>query len=77
MRARQLIDSASFGPASLKVIGQAFDRAWASIAGNFSDTQKEAARLTLANALLSVATDDSRDAEALKDEALDAMRRRH
>jgi hypothetical protein len=32
--------------------------------------------LTLANALLSVATDDSRDVEALKDEALAAMRRR-
>jgi hypothetical protein len=41
MKARQLIDNASFGPAALKVIGQAFDEAWVAIAANFSDTQKE------------------------------------
>jgi hypothetical protein len=32
MRARQLIDTASFGPDALKVIGEAFDAAWAEIA---------------------------------------------
>jgi hypothetical protein len=31
MTARQLIDSASFGPATLKAIGQAFDAAWQDI----------------------------------------------
>jgi hypothetical protein len=35
MGARQLIDNASFGPDALKVIGDAFDAAWAEIAGWF------------------------------------------
>lgn len=37
MRARQLIDGAAFGPDALKAIGQAFDEAWAKIAGNFGN----------------------------------------
>jgi hypothetical protein len=74
MKARELIDGASFGPESLKVIGRAFDEAWASIAGNFSDEEVAAARLRLANAVLSLANAGSRDADALKKEALEAMR---
>jgi hypothetical protein len=30
-----LINGASFGPDTLRVIGQAFDEAWEAIAGNF------------------------------------------
>ena len=75
MKARELIEGASYGPEALKAIGRAFDEAWASIAGNFSDDQIEAARLRLANALLAVAKDNSRDVEVMKREALDQMRR--
>ena len=72
MKARQLIDGASYGPETLKAMGQAFDEAWQSIAGN--DPQDiERARLRLANALLSVTAEDSRDVEALKRGALQAM----
>ena len=74
MEARGLIEGASYGPEALKAIGRAFDEAWASIAGNFSDDQIEAARLRLANALLAVAKDNSRDVEVMKREALDKMR---
>jgi hypothetical protein len=74
MKARALIDGASFGPDALKVIGRAFDEAWVSIAGNFSAEQTAAARLRLANAVLSVADEDSRDVEALKQRALEVMR---
>ena len=35
MKARQLIDGASFGPDALKAIGAAFDAAWAEIANDF------------------------------------------
>jgi hypothetical protein len=35
MKARPPIDTASFEPELLKALGQAFDGAWASIAGNF------------------------------------------
>jgi hypothetical protein len=37
MKARKLIDGASFGPETLKVVGQAFDEAWTQIAGNFGN----------------------------------------
>jgi len=48
---------ASFGPEALRAIGQAFDAAWAEIAGNFgSDPQNiERARLRLARAMFSIA----------------------
>ena len=75
MSAKRLIDGASFGPDTLRVIGQAFDAAWADIAGNFGGhpVQVEAARLKLANAILSMANEDSRDAEELKRTALERM----
>ena len=62
--------SASFGPATLKVMGLAFDQAWAEIAPNFdSDSQQsQLIRLVLAKAILRVATDESRNVEALKNE---------
>ena len=64
-----------FGPDALKAIGHAFDEAWAEIAGNFGNEPAviESARLKLAEALLSVADDDSRDVEALKQAALQRM----
>jgi hypothetical protein len=77
MKARGLIDGASFGPDALKAIGAAFDEAWKAIEGNFgSDPQEvETARLKLANALLSIASNDSRDVEVLKRAALEVMAR--
>jgi hypothetical protein len=74
-KARQLIDGASFGPEALKVTGEAFDAAWAEIASNFGDDpiDIEKARLRLADALLSIADEDSRDAEVLKRAALARM----
>jgi len=75
MKARKLIDGASYGPDALKVIGQAFDEAWQEIAGSFGNDPQdiEAARLRLAEAVLSVAFEDSRDAEILKRAALQRM----
>ena len=75
MNARQLIEGASFGPDALKAVGQAFDEAWTQIAGNFGTEPVviESARLKLAEALLSVADDDSRDVEVLKQAALQRM----
>jgi hypothetical protein len=75
MKARGLIDGAAFGPEAVKAIGQAFDEAWDYIAGNFGDdpTSIELGRSRLAEAMLSVAREDSRDVEALKRGALEAM----
>jgi hypothetical protein len=74
VKAHQLIAGASYGPETLKVIGQTFDGAWAEIAHQFhSPLEIEAARLRLANAILAVAEQDSRDPEELKNLALQAM----
>jgi hypothetical protein len=74
--ARQLINT---GPDALKIIGEAFELAWADIAGNFSyaPAEVEAARLRLATALLSVASENSRDVQTLKIAALQRMARQH
>jgi hypothetical protein len=74
-KARQLIDGASFGPDTLRALGQAFDAAWQEVAGNFGDDAQdiEKARTKLANALLSIADEDSRDVEVLKRAALQRM----
>ena len=71
MSARQLIYGASFGPETLKALGEAFDAAWVELACNFGDPADiENARHKLANALLSVASVDSRDVDVLKRAAL-------
>ena len=74
-RILERLEGISFGPEALKVIGQAFDEAWSDIAGNFGDAaQIEAVRLKLARAILSAASDSSRDVAALKRIGLEAMR---
>jgi hypothetical protein len=72
MDARELIEGATHGPEALKAIGQAFDDAWAQIAGNFGEdpSEIEAARDRLARAVLTVADESIPDAGALKQAAL-------
>jgi len=75
--ALQLIDDAAFGPDALRAVRQAFDQVWSEIAWRFG-TQLvviEAARLKLADTLLSIASDDTRDVEVLKCFALQEMAR--
>jgi hypothetical protein len=74
-RGHQLIDGASFGPEAVKAIGEAFDAAWAEIAGNFGADPEdvEKARQRLAKAMLSVAGEDSRDVGVLRRAALQRM----
>src|SRR3974377_866110 len=49
MKGRGQIDGPSFGPEAVKAIGEAFDQAWAEIAGNFGNipAEIEGARLRL------------------------------
>ena len=77
MKARQIVESGSFGPDTLKVAYQAFDEAWASIAAHFGTDPMaiEAARIKLANAILAVSKDGSRDPNALKQAALAILAR--
>src|SRR5215510_9362684 len=75
--ARQLIDDAPFGPDTSRAIAQAFDEVWSEIAGRFGShlVVMEASRLKLADTLLSIASEESRDVEVLKCFALQAMAR--
>jgi hypothetical protein len=58
-----------------EAIGQAFDKAWIEIAGNFGDEPGDIdrARYRLATAFLSVADEDSRHVDVLKQAALERM----
>jgi hypothetical protein len=75
MKGRGWFGGASFGPEALKAMGAAFDQAWAEIAGDFGNIPFaiESARLRLAEAMLSIATEDSTNVAALKAGALQAM----
>ena len=75
MKARRLIQGATYGPDTLKVIGKAFDDAWSEIGSQFNGLQAQSARLKLARAVLSVAREDSRDPDELKNAALEIMAR--
>jgi hypothetical protein len=75
MKARKLIEGATFDPQQLKVIGKVFDDAWEQIAPGVSSRADavEAARVKLANVVLSLAKNGSQDAERLTEEALKIM----
>ena len=69
-KARQLIAGATYDPMTLKAISQGFDAAWARVAQNYvSPLAAEAARLKLANIVLSLAADGVRDPPNLCDRA--------
>ena len=74
MKARELIkgSGATYGPETLKMIGQAYDDAWSEIASHFTRNglQAQSVRLRLAHAVLAVAREDSRDPVELKNAAL-------
>jgi hypothetical protein len=74
-RLLERLEGTSFGPEALKIVGRAFDEAWSDIAGNFGDAaQIEIVRSKLARAILSAASDNSRDVAALKRIGLEAIR---
>jgi hypothetical protein len=79
MKARTLIDGASFGPDALKAVGQAFDEAWTEISPHFGNDPvvRDGARLALATAILSVSTDTSRDVQVLKRAGLQVIARNY
>lgn len=76
MKARQLLSATSFAPDQLRVLFEAFDQAWATIAAGVGDDPQaiETARLKLANLVLSLARDgDVDDPERLRNAALQLL----
>jgi hypothetical protein len=79
VKARQLIGAATFPPDELKVIFEAFDDAWDELAPDVSARVSaiEAARLSLATIVLSLAAAGPPERSALKTAAVDAFRVKH
>ena len=80
MQARGLIEeNTSFGPDTIKAMGQALDEAWAEIAGNFGGDSAviEGTRMKLANAILAAAGNGTKGVAALKRAAMENMRQNY
>ena len=75
MKARRLIESASYDPEQLKALGQAFDGAWEQIASGVSARPAaiEAARLKLAEIVPGLAKNGNLD-QQLAEAAVQLMR---
>ena len=71
MKARQFLDEGSFDISTRKIINRAFDRAWAILATKYrSPLAIEAARLKLANIVVSLAREGEREPDRLADYAV-------
>jgi hypothetical protein len=72
---RALIGGADFDPDTLAVVSAAFDNAWAEVAPhvNGQPAAIECARTTLADFILGLARNGTRDVQALTDGAVRAM----
>ena len=75
-KASRLFANASFDPSALKMIGEAFDEAWASIGNSIGSdpVSVDAARTRLANIMLGLAKDRQISSERLKETALRLFR---
>jgi hypothetical protein len=68
MKARQLIDEACFDNSTRNMVNRAFDLAWAVLAKKYrSPLAIEAARLKLANIVVSLVREGERKADRLAD----------
>jgi hypothetical protein len=78
MKARQLIQKASYDPAEVKALGQAFDDAWERLAPSISSRPEaiNAARLKLADTILDLAKHDVFDPKWLADATFQIMHSR-
>jgi hypothetical protein len=75
MKARQLLAKAIYDPDELKVIGKAFDDAWEQVAPEVSGRAEalEAARLKLAEIVISLTKNGTKDPQQLTKSAVDLM----
>ena len=71
MKARQFIEEASFDDGTRKAVDRAFDQAWSAVGKKYrSPLATEAARLKLANIIVSLVREGERDANRLGDRAV-------
>ena len=75
MKARAMLGSATFDPATLRTVYKAFDDAWEIVAPQVSKRPEaiEAARLKLAEIVISLARDGKLDAKTMTETAVQMM----
>jgi hypothetical protein len=75
MKARKLFTDANFDPAELKAIGKAFDDAWEQVAPHVDARPEaiEAARLKLAEIILGITMNVTRDPDHVVEQAVRQM----
>jgi hypothetical protein len=74
VRARALIEGASYDPETVKALCRAFDEAWNCIKDRFYfENEIESARRDLASAMLAIGWRHGHDVDALKNAALEHM----
>jgi hypothetical protein len=72
-----LNQSASYDPGKLQLLGQAFNKVWKDIAGNYGAVETiEDRRRRLALIILEIANIGERDLDEIKSDALAIMRHR-
>lgn len=72
MQALELIQNSSYDPATIELLGQAFDEIWLATKDQYSPNTTAAARLRLAHTLLSIGRDHN-DLDSLKKATLEAI----
>jgi hypothetical protein len=77
MKARRIIDGASFDPDVLKVVREAFEDCWRGMSSSFAPDEHEDARVILATAVMAAARADSDNPRPLREAALQAMKRQY
>ena len=73
--ARDLIEESSYGPETLKVLYQAFDEAWETMAEKYANDPDlaEIARIKLANSIMSFPVEEITTAKQIRDSSLQIM----
>jgi hypothetical protein len=77
MRARRILEGASYGPEVLNIAHRAFDQAWESVIHIFEQDEHESVREDLAQAVIALLRDDSGNVERIRDEAVRSLVRKY
>jgi hypothetical protein len=77
MRARRIIEGATFCPEVLAVVRQAFEESWTQVAGMFPAAEHEGVREELAKAVIVIARSNSNDPRPIREAAVQALKRRY
>lgn len=77
MRARRILEGASYGPDVLKIAHKSFDEAWESVSHLFEHDEHESVREELAEAVIALLRDETSNVARIRDEAIRSLERNY